>query len=311
MIPRRSLLRTTLALVGGATLSTGVTAGSAESTTASTQRDDTVTTAVATLEPSVIEVTGLPDPLDSLVADARDRTRSLSLEDIASVTGRAAIHGDAVVGGRAVVTGSFDTQAIESELRDHDLEFVAADRRDDGDSRFVASNDSYAVAVGPSAIRIGYGRTRSRARSRLDAAFEPLLPARRRTRPTASYGALSALLDGHAVVYADLGSGTRSHLLDSLSDAPDELGTVVEAANALGVALEAGSARTRLRYGVVADPARLSGELLETLVDEATTGDNSLSSATIHRDGQTVIVDAAVETRSLWCAHERLVTDSS
>ncbi|AFZ73525.1 hypothetical protein [Natronobacterium gregoryi] len=316
MLSRRLLTRNALALVGGGLFSsTAATATTSQAAPPNGQYDasavsDAPTTAVATVDPSVLETIDLPVPFDSMMADAGVQSDAISIENFESVTASTALEGDAVDGGCAVAVGSFDEQSVESELRGHELEFVARDGRrlGDGVARFVASNDPYAVAVGPSSLRIGYGRTRARARRHLETTLEK---RRRRPQATASYGSLPSLLDGHAVAYADLGSETRQLLVDRLPDGSDALAATLGAARAIGVGLRAGSTQARLRYGLVVEPARFSTESLETLVEEATTGENALASSNIYRSGTTVVVDAAVETGSLWPAHERLFDGSA
>lgn len=163
---------------------------------------------------------------------------------------------------------------------------------------------------GSSALRVGYGRTRAHALRQLDAVLEADSRKSRSSTSTASYGSLPSLLDGDAVAYAALGPNTRSALANRAAGVSDSLAAVVEAADALGCALEAGSARSRLRYGVVTGPDRLSWETIRTLVDEATSGDHFLREPSIYRDGRTVVVDAAVETPSLWAAHKQIASDT-
>ncbi|ELY48715.1 hypothetical protein [Natronorubrum bangense] len=318
MVSRRSLARNALALVCGGFLSTGVgTAARSRSIPTAGRYDasavaDAATTAVAAVDSAVVESVGVPDPIDSVLTDVRARARSVSVDDIESIHGSVAIDGNAVAGGCAAAVGSFDTQAVESELRNHELEFTRPSaRRSDGVAQFVAADGPYAVALEPSTLRVGYGRTRERAVSHLDAALAD--GSRGQTRahtPTASYGSLPSLLDGDAVAYADLGSKTRSQLVDSAADRSESLAAVVETASAIGCSLQVGSTRSRIRYGLVTGPSRLSRASIDALVDEATTGDHALTEPTIHRSGRTVVVDAAVETPSLWAVHEQFAVDS-
>ncbi|MFA9425690.1 hypothetical protein [Natronorubrum sp. A-ect3] len=317
MVSRRSLARNALALVCGGVLSTDVgTAARSRSIPTAGRYDasavaDAATTAVAAVDPAVVESVGVPDPIDSVLTDARARARSVSVDDIEYVHGSVAIDGTAVAGGCAAAVGSFDTRAVESELRNHELGFTStSSRRSDGATQFVATNGPYAVALESSTLRVGYGRTRERAVSHLDAALADGRGQTRAHTPTASYGSLPSLLDGDAVAYADLGSKTRSQLVDSAADRSESLAAVVETASAIGCSLQVGSTRSRIRYGLVTGPSRLSRASIDALVDEATTGDHALTGPTIHRSGRTVVVDAAVETPSLWAVHEQFAADS-
>ncbi|WP_076609199.1 hypothetical protein [Natronorubrum thiooxidans] len=319
MVSRRSLARNALALVCGGFLSTGVgTATQSRSIPTTGWYDasavaDAATTAVAAADPAVVESVGVPDPIESVLTDARARARSVSLGDVEYVRGSVAIDGTTIAGGCAAAVGSFDTQAVEAELRDHERGFtsVGSRRRRDDAEQFVATDDPYAVALESSTLRVGYGRTRARAMKHLDAALADDSRGQPRTRtPTASYGSLPSLLNGDAVAYADLGPKTRAFLTERAADRSESLAAVVEAASAIGCSLRVGSARSRLRYGIVTGPSRLSRETIDALVDEATTGDHALTEPTIHRSGRTVVVDAAVETPSLWAAHEQFAVDS-
>lgn len=321
MVSRRSLARNALALVCGGFLSTGVGTATRSRSTPTTGRydasvvSDAATTAVTAVDPTVVDVAGVPDPIDSIVTDTRARTRSISLGDVEYVRGSVAIDGTAIAGGCAAAVGSFDTQAVEAELRDHELGFTSAGSRrpDNADAeQFVAADGPYAVALESSTLRVGYGRTRARAVRHLDAALTDGSRGQHRSRAsTASYGSLPSLLDGDAVAYADLGPKTRSVLTERAADCSESLAAVVEAASAIGCSLRVGSTRSRIRYGIVTGPSRLSRETIDALVDEATTGDPSLAETRIYRNGRTIAVDASIETPSLWAAHEQFATDSA
>ncbi|MDJ1432860.1 hypothetical protein [Halostagnicola sp. A-GB9-2] len=348
MLSKRSLLRRAIAVAGGGLIASG-TAGAApiggSSSTAQRHRQngydasavvDAETTVTASVERPVLNVVGLPGPVGNALTDIRQQYSSVSLEDIQRVSASAAIDGETITGGCAIATGSFDSQAIGAQAREHGLTDVESTddehrmeagphqqratgtgssrsitpttREPETVDRFAAADSPYAIGVDDSTLYVGYDHGETDARTHVDTALE--MNADRQSRPTqsgtvagANYGSLPSLLSGHAVAYASLGSDTRRSLCSRLTDAPDAFKSAIRAASAAGVALQAGSDRSRLRYGIVADPNRVSAETVRNIVTEATTGSQSLESDGIYRSGNTIVFDATVETDALWASH--------
>ena len=307
MPSKRSFIRRVATLtVGGLVASGTATANSrSRSNYDASVVADAETTVTATVDRSVLDVVGVPEPARSILADIRTRSATVTLEDIDAASGSVAVDGEDVVGGCLTLTGSFDPQAVSGELRDHELAFREVDDNagyGDTGRRFLATDDAYAVEPGRETIRIGYGRDGEDALAHVEASG-----GSRRQSGAAGYGSLPSVLSGDAVAYADLGPATRRASLAELEDAPASLRQVLEVASAVGVAVTAGEGGTALRYGIHANPSRLSRETLETLLSEATTGEHSLERGRVSRNGWTAVVDAAVGTGALWPVHERLV----
>lgn len=353
MLSKRSLLRHALAVAGVGAIASG-TAGAAPSTRSTAELGgqygydatavaDTETTVTASIDPSILDITSVPDGVRPAFNDLRQQYSSVSLEDIQRVNASAALDGETITGGCAVATGSFDRRAIRTEAREYGLHEVgssehrmatASDKKrvtGTGSSttttpttgtasatvdRFAADDMPYALGVDDSTLYMGYGRGKTGAQTHVEAALETTGTDQSHSSETnadasADYGSLPSLLSGHAVVCASLNSATREALSDRLADAPDSFRSAIQAARATGIALQAGSTQSRLRYGIVADPNRLSIETVMDLVAEATSGSGSLENDGVYRDGWTFVLDATVETEELWAAHKQFLGSKS
>ncbi len=297
---------------------------------------DAETTVTASVERPVLNVVGLPDPVGGALNDLRQQYSSVSLEDIQRVSASAAIDGETITGGCAIATGSFDRRAIGAEAREHgltDVESSTDDRRMEADAhrqrvtgtassttiapttreprsvdRLAAEDSPYAIGVDDATLYVGYDYGETDAQTHVETALETNAGGRSQSGQSAraadaNYGSLPSLLSGHAVTYASLGSNTREYLANQLTDAPDAFTSAIQAASAAGVALQAGSDRSRLRYGIVADPNRVTAATVRSIVSEATTGSQSLENDGIYRNGNTIVFDATVETNELWASH--------
>ncbi|SFS37158.1 hypothetical protein [Halostagnicola kamekurae] len=351
MLSKRSLLRRALAVAGVGAIASG-TAGAtpnARSAALGTQYGydagavaDAETTAIASVDRSILDVTGLPEAARAPFEELRRRYSSVSLEDVERVSASAALDGETITGGCAVATGSFNRRAIRTEAGAYGLSEVGSDgdrhrmeidgapqsltgtgssttttpTTDDPTTadRLAAEDKPYAIGLGDSTLAVGYGSESTDARTHVDAA----LVADDRSRSSEAnldlnetYGSLPSLLSGHAVACASLDSATREALCDRLTDAPEAFRSAVRAARATGVALQAGPTRSRLRYGIVADPDRLSVDTVVDIVSQATSGSGSLENEGVYRDGWTFVVDASVETEKLWTAHGSFLASGS
>lgn len=349
MLSKRSLLRHALAVAGVGAIASGTAGAAPNARSASVAQygydagavADAETTAIASVDRSVLDVTGLPEAARAPFEELRRRYSSVSLEDVERVSASAAMDGETITGGCAVATGSFDSRAIRAEARAYGLHEVDSSGdhrlRTDGAQqgmagtgssttttpttddpatadRLAAEDKPYAIGLDDSTLSIGYGSESADARTHVDAA----LVAGDRSRSSEAdldlnetYGSLPSLLSGHAVACASLDSSTREALCDRLSDAPEAFRSAVRAARATGVALQAGSTRSRLRYGIVADPDRLSVDTVIDIVSQATSGSGSLENEGVYRDGWTFVVDASVETEKLWTAHGSFLASGS
>ncbi|AHG00699.1 hypothetical protein HALLA_04810 [Halostagnicola larsenii XH-48] len=355
MLSKRSLLRHALTVAGVGAIASG-TAGAAPNARSTaeiggeygydaTAVADAGTTVTASVDRSILDITGVPEGVRAPFNDLRQQYSSVSLEDIGRVSASATLDGETITGGCAVATGSFDRRAIRTEAREyglrevdssgseHRMETDANQRRVTGTGssttttpttdapaatvdRLVADDVPYAIGVDDSTLYVGYGRGETDARTHVDAALETTGSGQSRSSETnaaasADYGSLPSLLSGHAVACASLDSATREALCDRLTDAPDSFRSAIEAARATGIALQAGSTQSRLRYGIVADPNRLSVDTVMDIVAEATSGSGSLENDGVYRDGWTFVLDATVETEELWAAHEQFLGSKS
>jgi len=264
---------------------------------------DTVIT--ATVDPAVVSTTGLPAPWATRLLDAQRRADGVSASDATRLTGSVALD-EETVEGAVIALGSFDADAIVAAVTER--AGSVREHADGSGRRLVGDDDPFAVAVDDSEVVVGYGSDAGRAVEHVDAALER---GRRVNEASANYGSLPSSLEGDAVVYADLGPSGRERVRPALADAPDALSTAVSAAGAVGIALRARQgAPTRLRYGAVADPRRLTRERVERLAAEAERGADSLDETTITRRGRTVVVDAAAGEDSLFAAHADLIGES-
>lgn len=309
MRPRRSLLRGVAAVAAGGTLTGLFGMGSASPPDPDALYDadratGADTTVAARVDPAIRARVGLPSPAERHWANFRARHPSIDAARFGPVSASLAVDAGRVVGGCAIADGEFDGETLKAELTERGAEpFGAASTAGGGTfERFTHHPSSYAAAVGESRVVLGYGRGVDEAVAHVDAAIE-----RGAYRsPGSVTDESSAGLSGDAVSYATLGVETRSRLLETLGDSSG-FGAVVRNAEALGVALSVGGRRSRVQYGVAADPGSLSARELWDLVTQVSGREAAIDVESISRHGRMIVAEAAVETENLWSAHERVV----
>lgn len=258
--------------------------------------DSAGTTLSARIDPAVRGTVGLPDALEPVWSDLTDRYPAVDPDRLGPVSTSLALEGDRVTGGCAVANGRFDGGELRTELE-------AAGARPTGTvaiggvavERFVRPGRPYAIGLTDSTIAVGYAKRETAALSHLESAV--------RAGPYAAGDAAPAPLDGDAVAYATLGSGTRSALSKRTAGTVEGIDAIAGNAEALGVAIEPGPRRSRLEYAVAADPTSLSPEELWRFARRATAGEDALTVESVSRRDGLFVVAASVATDALWDAH--------
>ena len=304
MPSRRRLLRNAAALtLGGLVASAPATAQSPDSPSEYPRYDagavaDTETVVAATCDPAVVSETPLPAAVRNRLAALRRRYDAFALSDIQRLTGSVGAN-DTAVEGCVTLAGAFDADAADAELRADDT--LRRHPDEGGLRRFDAPNVSVSLAFDDQLLRVGYAPDPGRATDHLEAAISGS-----ESSTDDTHGALPALLDGDAAVYARLGDRERQRAIDALGDkAPDELGAVLSRAKAVGLSLYADPGQSRIRYGAVG--ARLGIDTVRRLAADARQREDALSDVRLYRQGRTIVADAAVETAAAWNAHTRLL----
>lgn len=302
MISRRGLVRGISSLAVGGVLGAlpGTTAAAPPEPTsfhATGRTADTGTTLTARLDPTLPGTVGLPAGVGAIRADLRDRYPSIDPAAFGPVSASAGIDGDRVVGGCAVAEGP-----IDDEFRQV-LSPAGSEAFDDagfgtGFEHGSVPEPGYAVGVTDSTLAVGYGRSDAAA---IDHAASG---ARYATGNAGADRVAPAEFSGDAVAYVTLGDGTRSRLRSRADGSVDGLDALLGAAEAFGVAIEAGRTESRLRYGVVADPSSLSIEQVQSLAKRAIDGhERDFDVEAVSRHGQLFVVEAVVGTDAIRRAH--------
>ncbi len=302
---RRTLLRGVAALATGGSLAGLLGSAAAAPPEPTTLHDDRLTTGAettltATIDPSVHGVVGVPSGIGSVMERLRSRYRSLDPARFGPVSVSAGIDGDRIAGGCALADGAFDEEEFRAEL---EAEGCFEDGNGDSDTVSVPGTP-YAVAIGGSTLAVGYGDSETAASAHAESAVSS----------SRSAGGPPSVLDGDAVSYATLGSGTRSHLRDRIdtagiggSGAAEGFETVLAATEAVGVALSTEGSRCGVQYGAVADPESVSANDLWTLATRTADSEAHLDIESVSRHGRMIVVDATISADRLWGAHERLL----
>lgn len=299
MIHRRGLVRgvSALALGGALGLSAATaTAAPPEPTPfhATGRTAGAGTTLTARVDPSLPGTIGLPAGVGSIRSDLRDRYPSVDPTAFGPVSASVAIDGGRVAGGCAVAEGSIDA-GFRRALSPAGAAFDGTEAGD-GFEYGAVPKPGYAIGVTDSTLAVGYGRNDA-------AAVDHAASGARRAAGGAGADVAPAALSGDAVAYATLGDGTRSRLRSRADGSVDGLDTLLGAAEAVGVAVEAGRTESRLRYGVAVDPSSLSvGEASDLARDVAGDG-TAIDVDDVARHGRLLVVESTVGTDALWRAH--------
>ena len=299
MIHRRGLVRGVSALaLGGALGLSAATATAAlpEPTPfhATGRTAGAGTTLTARVDPSLPGTIGLPAGVGSIRSDLRDRYPSVDPTAFGPVSASVAIDGGRVAGGCAVAEGSIDA-GFRRALSPAGAAFDGTEAGDCFEYGAVPK-PGYAIGVTDSTLAVGYGRNDA-------ATVDHAASGARRAAGGAGADVAPAALSGDAVAYATLGDGTRSRLRSRADGSVDGLDTLLGAAEAVGVAVEAGRTESRLRYGVAVDPSSLSvGEASDLARDVAGDG-TAIDVDDVARHGRLLVVESTVGTDALWRAH--------
>jgi len=295
---RRTLLRGVAALAAGGSLAGLLGSAAAAPPEPTTVHDGRLTagagtTLTATIAPAIHGVVGVPSAIEPALKRLRSNYRSLDPARFGPVSVSLGIDGDRVAGGCALAEGAFDEDEFRAELGSEGRFEADSDRS----NTVTASGTPYAVGIAGSTLAVGYGQSKAAATAHVESAI---------SNGRAGNGAPDAL-DGDAVSYATLGSGTRSHLRERVSDSIGGFETVLASAEAFGVALSAEGSRCNLQYGVVADPESVSANELWTLATRTADNEAHLDVESVSRHGRMIVVGATVRAEQLWAAHERLL----
>jgi hypothetical protein len=298
--------RTFLAAVG-TTVGGGVVAGLAGSAAATPPRvrtlhdvsrvDGAETTLSARIDPTVREAVGLPSALEPVWSDLTGRYSAVDPDRLGPISVSIALENDRVVGGCAAAIGEFDGSELRAELGAADVRRVSPTTFGETDvERFVRPDRPYAVGLADSKFAVGYGPNGTAALAHATSGIEsdPYTPGDAAPEP----------LDGDAVAYATLGSGTRSALSRRAAGTVEGIDAIAENAEALGAALDPRPQRSQLTYAVAADQSSLSPEELWQFARRATAGEDAIDVESVSRSEGLFVVDATVATDALWDAHE-------
>lgn len=299
MIHRRGLVRgvSALALGGALGLSAATaTAAPPEPTPfhATGRTAGAGTTLTARFDPALPGTIGLPAGVESIRSDLRNRFPSVDPTAFGPVSASVAVDGGRVAGGCAVAEGSIDAEFRRALAPSG--EAFGGSEAGDGFECGAVPEPGYAIGVTGSTLAVGCGRNDA-------AAVDHAASGARRAAGNAEGDVAPAALSGDAVAYATLGDGTRSRLRSRASDSIDGLDTLLGAAEAVGVAVEAGQPESRLRYGAVVDPSSLSVGNASDLARDVAGDGTAIDVDAVSRHGRLLVVESAVATDALWRAH--------
>lgn len=299
MIHRRGLVRGVSALALGGAL--GLSAATATAAPpepmpfhATGRTAGAGTTLTARFDPALPGTIGLPAGVESIRSDLGDRFPSVDPTAFGPVSTSVAVDGGRVAGGCAVAEGSIDAE-FRRALAPAGAAFGGAEAGD-GFECGAVPEPGYAIGVTGSTLAVGCGRNDA-------AAIDHAASGARRAAGGTGGDVAPAALSGDAVAYATLGDGTRSRLRSRADGSVDGLETLLGAAEAVGVAVEAGQPESRLRYGVVVDPSSLSVREASDLARDVAGDGTAIDVDDVARHGRLLVVESTVGTDALWRAH--------
>lgn len=311
MPTRRTLLGQAVAMAtGGVFATTAISSGAAESQHA------TPTTVSFTLDTSILGTTGIPPTVAPRVATLMWRYDSLSLDDVATLSGRAQFDGARVPAGHALARGSFDTDGLRTDLRENEPRFTATasnaqSRSDRGAhthsqesttrreevTRFVDQNAGETIEL--SAGHVGVARGNSGVAS-LQSQHAGLSP----TGQSATDD-LAGVLGGNAVAIGTIAPPVKRYLHRRLSHLSEAAHTLLDAIRGGGIGIRVGQSETTLRYALAVDETATEADF-DAILDEFTSY-SSVSIADTTVEQSRWVVDGTVSTPSLWESHERFL----
>ncbi|MXR53044.1 hypothetical protein GRX03_15710 [Halovenus sp. WSH3] len=267
--------------------------------------------------PQVIGLTGVPDAVAPQITAANRRYQSLSPAAVEHVSASVRTTGREIQTGLGTAYGSFDPDAIATELEaktnfrrvtgSRSLSERAATRRSgkrrDGPGPELLTRDTptAALVVGGQRIDMAHGLSS-------DDSTERLLSAREQSRSAvpddAGDSELGAVLDGDVVVHATVGEQTRHALRAELPESATALDTLVRGTRAAGVSAVVGPETTTLRYVLRVDADHRHA--VDSLRDELS-ADESVDELGHSAWSDGLAVEMSVRTAALWAAHERLL----
>lgn len=315
MIERRALLTRIVGAVLGGSIVAGTATGRETVAPQTPQSDVSIS-----LDTSVLNLTGVPAPLESTVAEL-ERSTAISLADTDTVSARATVRGGELTDGWAAVSGAFDGDQHLRQLRTAYPAFEPLEQeragaaigsragRREGNSRTVAGREtrllvnpreSTAVGINPSRAVVATGPNVRRAVARLVSVLEE------DTSEWSEPGVPETVLDGDAVAHATLGDDVPDLLRSHTGSLPTPVVKLLRAVRWGGIALDAGRETSQVRYAARVDPGPGASTAINTLLDNLTAVEDvellRSSTETTH-----IVTDVSVQTESLWTAHARVL----
>ncbi|UWG47557.1 Uncharacterized protein HSRCO_1273 [Halanaeroarchaeum sp. HSR-CO] len=310
MIDRRSVIRTTVALVTGSAL-----AGTASSASSQAETDDifpydagrevgAATTIGVRVDPGVANAIPQKDPFHSRLSMLEQRFESVTLESLGLARGSLAVEGERVVGGGATIDGEFQKASFETDIEAASFEYIG--RSSPSEPRnyayYQARRHPYAIGVDDSTVVLGFGDTSDQALSHAKA-----VNSTTSTKTTDAHNAMARSLGTTSLATASLGDQTRSALRNRLPDGATRTQSLLETATQFGCGIDVDGDRSNLRYGVEFDPDVMSIETIMDLASQSADRTSALDLESIERDGWTVIIEASSPTSAIWEVHEALL----